>query len=620
MIRYITDIQPAPAPFDFINLTAKDLTGNLVACYTRDLSRIKELVPDYLQTLSGCLVTPDSTLAFTPLSEHLWHITLSEPFSMDLKPLLSGFLKLISEKQDLQNEVSRLKQNMDVIRNDLGHVVSDYQKKIEETHELNKALYDNNALFHLHFEFGSIGFVIISGDKGTIKINPHLCRMLGYSREELIHKTWQELTYAPDLEKDQIQFNLLINGEVNTYEHEKRFIRKDGSLVFAHLAVSCLRNPDNSVRFIIASILDISDRKKSEEELKETNARLEAILCALPDLLFEVDQHGCIYNFRCRDNQNLYVPQERFLMHTMSEVLPPQAAQIIMEALARAVKTGYDYGSCYFLVMQGIKKWFELSISLKQSNGSKNPHLIMLARDITERKEREEELAQKNEELTRFNYTISHDLKSPLLTMNAFIGHLEINLRQNNKEQIRNSLNFIKNAAKKMTELLENLLKFSRLGHCRNSFEKTTFQAVTRDALELTTGLFQSKIFKIKKTHNDITTYGNQSQLIELYQNLIENAVKYMGDSPSPQIEIGFEKRSDSVEFFVKDNGIGIEPEYRELIFNIFEKLDPQTEGSGVGLALVRRIVELHGGTIRVESEGKGKGANFLFTLKNLPL
>ena len=93
-----------------------------------------------------------------------------------------------------------------------------------------------------------------------------------------------------------------------------------------------------------------------------------------------------------------------------------------------------------------------------------------------------------------------------------------------------------------------------------------------------------------------------------------------MGNSQSPQIEIGFENRSDSVEFFVKDNGIGIEPEYRELIFNIFEKLDPQTEGSGVGLALVRRIVELHGGTIRAESEGKGKGANFIFTLKNLSL
>ena len=171
-----------------------------------------------------------------------------------------------------------------------------------------------------------------------------------------------------------------------------------------------------------------------------------------------------------------------------------------------------------------------------------------------------------------------------------------------------------------MTGLLENLLKFSRLGHRRNSFEKTTFQAVTRDALELTAGLFQSRIIKIKKTHNDITLYGNQAQLIELYQNLIENAVKYMGNSPSPQIEIGFENRSDSVEFFVKDNGIGFDPEYRELIFDIFEKLDPQTEGSGVGLALVRRIVELHGGTIRAESEGKGKGANFIFTLKNLSL
>ena len=620
MIRYITDIQTAPAPFDYINLTAKDLTDNLIACYTKDLSRIKNIVPDYLQTLRGCIVTPDSTLAFTPLSDHLWHITVSEPCSMDLKTLLSGFLELISEKYVLQNENSRLKQEVNVIQGDLGNVVSDYQKKIEEAHELSKALNKNEVLFRLQFELGNIGIALTSPEKGWLKVNHRLCRILGYSQEELLKKTWKEMTYPPDLNADLVQFQKILDGKIDAYELDKRFIRKDESLVYTHLTVSCFRNPDRSVSFVIASILDISELKKAEEELKETNARLEAILSALPDLLFEVDSFGTIYSYLCRDNLNLYVPQERFLMRRMPEVLPPQAAQIIMEALARAIKTGYDYGSCYSLVMKGIQKWFELSISLKQSDDSKNPHLIMLARDITERKEREEELAQKNEELTRFNYTISHDLKSPLLTINAFIGHLENDLRLNNKEQMRNSLDFIKNAAKKMTGLLENLLKFSRLGHRRNSFEKTTFQAITRDALELTAGLFQSRIIRIKKTHNDITIFGNQAQLIELYQNLIENAVKYMGDSPSPQIEIGFQNRCDSVEFFVKDNGIGIEPEYQELIFNIFEKLDPQTEGSGVGLALVRRIVELHGGTIRAESEGKGKGTGFFFTLKTLPL
>lgn len=619
MIRYITDIQTAPAPFDFINFTAKDLTDNLVACYTRDLSRIRNLVPDYLHTLRGCLVTPDSTLAFTPLSDHLWHITVSEPCSVDLKTLLSGFLNLISEKYVLQNEVSRLKQDNYQIQSDLNSIVSDYQKKTEETQELNKALNKNEILFRLQFELGNIGIALTSPEKGWLKVNQRLCHILGYSQEELLKMKWHEMTYPPDLNADLIQFKRMLDGEIDAYELDKRFIRKDKSLVYTHLTVSCFRNSDRSVCFVIASILDISGFKKTEEKLKDTNARLEAILSAVPDLLFEVDQHGRIYNFRCRDNLNLYVSQECFLMHRIPDVLPPEASQIILEALARAVKTGYDYGSCYSLVMKGIQKWFELSISLKQSDDSKNPHLIMLARDITERKEREEELAQKNEELTRFNYTISHDLKSPMVTLNAFIEHLENDLRLNNKEQTRHSLDFIKNASKKMTELLENLLKFSRLGHRRNSFEKTTFQAVTRDALELTAGLFQSKIIKIKKTHNDITIYGNQAQLIELYQNLIENAVKYMGNSPSPQIEIGFENRSDSVEFFVKDNGIGIEPQYREMIFNIFEKLDPQTEGSGVGLALVRRIVELHGGTIRVESEGKGKGASFLFTLKTLP-
>ena len=746
MIRYITDIQSAPPHFEFISFTVKDLTDSLVVCYTKSISHIESLVPHYMHAVRGCLVTPDGNLSFTPLTDNLWHITVPLPFPSNFSFLLEGIIQLMSKNKKLQQENNLLKQEISVVRDELNSTVLNLQTQMEEARELNRELSKNEALFRTQFELGNIGIALTSVEKGWLKVNPRLCQILGYSQNELLKRTWQEMTYPQDLEADLIQFQRVLKGDIDGYELDKRFIRKDGSIAFTHLAVSCFRNPNRSVNFIIASIIDITehkkaekdlrnkenilqavfnstpvmfwikdtnnrllrinkaaaalhgkspeelegksdydlypyekahrywlddlsvitskttkisylephvepgteethwlqigkvpilsgeevtgiiisgvditDLKKAEEDLQTANAKLEAILSAMPDLLFEVDSEGRIYNYRCRDDSNLYVPQNHFLMKKMVDILPFQATKIIMESIEQALKTGYDYGSCYSLNMKGVTKWYELSVSLEKTWDLENPRLILLPRDITERKEREEQLAQKNEELTRFNYTISHDLKSPLVTFNAFIGRLEKDLAQGRMEKVGESLTYIKNASRKMSALLEDLLRFSRLGYRRNHFQETSFQTVTREALELTAGLFESKKIRIRKTEEDTPLFGDKAQLIELYQNLIENAVKYMGDSSEPFIELGFSAPPEGTEFFVRDNGIGINPDHLEVIFNIFEKLDPQTDGSGVGLALVRRIVENHGGKIRAESEGPGKGACFYFTLQILP-
>ncbi len=243
-------------------------------------------------------------------------------------------------------------------------------------------------------------------------------------------------------------------------------------------------------------------------------------------------------------------------------------------------------------------------------------------RELNERKrveaEREKiikELEAKNAELERFTYTVSHDLKSPLITISGFIGLLETDAKTGNDEKFKGDLVRINEAAAKMKRLLDELLELSRIGRLVNPPSDTPFGKIVEEALSLTRGRLMAGNIKVNVEKDLPMVSGDRHRLVEVLQNLIDNAAKFMDDQPTPRIEIGVRKENDTQVFFVKDNGIGIDPSHHEKIFGLFDKLDPRSEGTGVGLALAKRIIELHSGRIWVESEGKGKGSMFCFTL-----
>ena len=227
----------------------------------------------------------------------------------------------------------------------------------------------------------------------------------------------------------------------------------------------------------------------------------------------------------------------------------------------------------------------------------------------------ENELKQRNEELTRFTYSVSHDLKSPLVTIQTFVGYLEQDLSKQDPAAVQKDFGFIRGAAQKMSRLLDELLELSRVGRTKNPAEDVTLQALVDEALTLVAGRVAERGVRVDVTTEPVILHGDRVRLVEVFQNLLDNAVKFMGEQPSPRVEIGVRTAGADLELVVRDNGVGIDPRHMGKLFGLFEKLDPRSEGTGIGLALVRRIVEAHGGRIRVESEGPGQGARFCFTL-----
>jgi len=225
------------------------------------------------------------------------------------------------------------------------------------------------------------------------------------------------------------------------------------------------------------------------------------------------------------------------------------------------------------------------------------------------------ELTAKNAELEQFTYTVSHDLKSPLVTMKGFLGYIEQDIVTGNAERLKGDTQRIANAVDKMQELLNDLLELSRIGRFVNPPQNLPFDEVAREALELVQGRIRGRGVTVELQPNLPVVYGDRLRLRDVLQNLLDNAAKYMSDQPDPHIEIGQRGEENGKPiFYVRDNGIGIAPEYHERIFGLFNKLNPQAEGTGVGLSIVKRIVEVHGARIWVVSE-EGKGSTFYFTL-----
>ncbi|MCC7117182.1 MAG: PAS domain S-box protein [Anaerolineales bacterium] len=517
---------------------------------------------------------------------------------------------------------------------------------VTERRRAESALRASEEKYRAIFENANDGIFQSTPAGRFLKVNPAMARMYGYeSPQAMVEQVTDIATqiYVNVETREDLQRRLARESKVIGFEVCLQ--RKDGSQFWGSLDIHSIFDAEGNTLYYEGALTDVTIAKTTAENLLERQHLIETILEAEP---------GAVYIYDFQENKNVFVNKNWLTNYGYSKQEVPEirddTEQLlnmddlpqIMQHRQRLEAALDDEGT--FTVDYRIRgkdgnwRWVQSHDTVFTRNpAGQVTQILGILHDITESKQREaevqrlneelklrvQELENSNAELTQFTYTVSHDLKSPLVTINGFLGYLEQDASSGNLERLKEDAQRIREATLKMHALLTELLELSRIGRVMNAPEEIPFADLVRNALEMVHGQLEARRVTVQIASPPGTqpglpvVYGDRQRLMEVLQNLLDNAAKYMGHQSNPQIEIGSADAGGGdgqQTFFVKDNGMGIAPEYYERVFGLFDKLDASSEGTGVGLALVKRIIEVHGGKIWVESEW-GTGSTFYFTL-----
>lgn len=398
-------------------------------------------------------------------------------------PVDSMFFELDMVKNELAEKNYEVSKNNEILKHD-----------IDDLHAVEKLLRKSKAWSRSIFEGSTVGIALLNTNSVVIEVNPALEQILGYSANEIKNIGISNITHIDDIENDSRLFDDLIEGNIESYKIEKRYIRKDNKVIWANAMLSYIQNVGEDFQFIIAMIEDITQQKENEERQQQLVSRLE----------------------------------------------------------------------------------------------------------------------ETNKELDNFAYIVSHDLKAPLRGIGSLANWLLTDYKDKLDEEGADIINLLVNRVERLKNFIEGILQYSRVTRVKENYAEINLNKLIKDVVEM---LSPPENIKITVDSELPIIMGEVIYIEQIYQNLISNAIKFM-DKPQGEINISCSSKEDFWEFSVSDNGAGIDEKYFNKIFMIFQTLQPRDkfESTGIGLSIIKKIVETNGGKIWLESK-INKGTTFYFTL-----
>ncbi|MEG4502749.1 PAS domain S-box protein [Microcoleus sp. F6_B4] len=490
----------------------------------------------------------------------------------------------------------------------IGQDISDRKQAEKELRDLTAAM--QNAM-------EGISRVDIEGR--YVNVNRAYAHRCGYEPEEMLGLQWQLTVHPGDIEMMLSAYQeMVISGKV---EVEARGVRKNGSFFYKQLTMVKAWDAQGIFNGHHCFMKDITERKLTERALQESEFKYRQIVELAEEGIWVIDSNSLTTYVNHAMARMLGYTELEMFGRSLFDFMDEQEKQQAIDNVERRKQGINEQHEFKFKSKDGKDIWTDMSTSPVMDSQGNLLSCCALVYNITDRKQAEqqmlqltEDLKRSNEELEQFAYVASHDLQEPLRAVTSYTQLLAQRYQGNLDDRADKYINYIVDGATRMQQLINDLLAYSRLGTRGQEFEEADCNAVVKQTMcNLQIAIAERKAAITCDAMP--TVMADEFQLVQLFQNLIANSIKFCRQD-IPLIHIAACRQESEWLFSVRDNGIGIDPQYADRIFIIFARLHSrrQYSGTGIGLAMCKRIVERHGGRIWVESQ-EGKGATFYFTI-----
>jgi len=530
-------------------------------------------------------------------------------------------------------------------------------------------------IYRAMFENAGVGITRVDLKGALVDANQTFCNMVGYTRDKLLGRPLSEITHAEDYGEGADYRNQLTRGAMKSATGEKRFVHKDGSIIWVQRTMSIVTDDAGKPQYVISVVENISKRKQVERRQMVEHAvtlllaDAHSIAEAIPRVIQIMSETlGYAYGarwvldpadrvLRCTESWCAAEPAvEEFCRKSTSSVetetpgkpgglnravwstaAPVWIADVAQETALKRRESAQQAGlrSAFAFPIPVGGKFYGVMEFFGREVRPRDERILEIARTVGHqigqfiaRKQAEAELqeangqlilkaqqlSRSNAELEQFAYVASHDLQEPLRMIASYTQLILRRYGDRFDGDAREFMDFIVDGATRMKQLIEDLLAYSRVGTHGKAFRPTDSGAAVQKALANLRAAIESSNGTV--TCDPLPTINaDEFQLVQLFQNLIGNALKFKG-AETPRVHISVNEQADTWTFGVKDNGIGIDGEYFDRIFMVFQRLHSRTDypGTGIGLAICKKVVDRHGGRLWIES-GVGSGSTFWFTV-----